>query len=136
MRPSMPEPAWSFARPVDPGARYELLALHLAYRSWRALLPALVPATRLHLKVRKAPGFVGMSNRARLRTMEWWTLTIWDGVPALARFVHSPLHVATMRLMRPWLRAGAVARIPLAGKELPPAPADVERWLAGGRPLG
>ncbi len=131
----LPEPKWTFRTKVVPDKRYEVLALHLPFRSWRIMFSALSYSLRLGFLSHRIGGLVGEAYPDRMATLETWKLTIWEDVPSLARFSNSPLHLAANRALGPWLKGGSVARVSVAGKDLPPARADLERWLAGGRPL-
>ena len=131
----LPEPKWTFHTKVVPDKRYEVLALSLPFRSWWIMLPALSYTLRLGLLSHRLGGLVAEAYPSRMASLETWKLTVWEDVPSLARFTNSPLHLAANRALGPWLKGGSVARVSVAGKDLPPSRAALERWLAGGRPL-
>jgi heme-degrading monooxygenase HmoA len=57
----------------------------------------LVAALRLRRDVRRAPGALGVSLRARPTQRTFWTLSSWTDAEAMAAFTRSPAHVAVMR---------------------------------------
>jgi len=131
----LPEPRWTYRRPPVAGERCELVALYTRMRSWFAAPAGTIQSLRISGLLGRSPGLIALAEPYRIATLESWTLSIWDGVPSLSRFVQDPVHQRTMKRMRFWLRCGSVARIPLETSTPPPRREDIERWLAGGRPL-
>ena len=91
---------------------------------------------RIERQLLRSEGLVGHSSGAKPRTLEFWSVTVWEDEEALQRFVRAYPHTDIMRAMRPAVARSEFVRWTVAGAELPPDRDDAEgrlyRALASG----
>lgn len=95
-----------------------------------AALPAFALNTvRIELQLSRTEGLIGHSGGAKLRSLEFWSVTVWEDEGALRRFVRARPHTGIMEAMRPHVRRSEFVRWPVVGLDVPPDPREAEERL-------
>jgi heme-degrading monooxygenase HmoA len=94
------------------------------------VLPAFALNTlRIERQLARSEGIVGHSGGARVLSLEFWSVSVWEDEHALQRFVHARPHIEIMRAMRPAVVHSEFVRWPVAGAEVPSDPKEAEQRL-------
>jgi hypothetical protein len=124
---TVPASPWKVLRPAEPGRDYLVLLSYLPLRRFRDF-PAFVRGDLgITRQLQSARGLIGYSKLGRPWTKRFWTLSAWEDENALAEFVRSGAHVATMAALGPRIGATRFVRWTLPGRALPPTWDDALR---------
>ncbi len=110
---------WRSRAEAVPEREYVALLSYLPLKGWRGFLRFANYGRRILGQLRDAPGLVGFSMRARLRSRQFWTLSVWEDSQTLMAFVHAPPHVEAMERIRPFMGPTRFTRWTVRGSEVP-----------------
>ena len=120
---------WLRRAAPDGSAEYLGMVSYFRLRGWRALPAFALNAARVELQLLRSAGLVGASSGSRLRSLEFWSTTVWENESALQGFVRAQPHAGIMEAMRPAVHRSEFVRWRLAGRDVPPSPAEAEARL-------
>jgi len=116
----LPTP-WRYLRSSEGDREYLALLTFLPLkRLWRAPW-LLMQALRVIRQLEHSPGLVAYSLSTELSKGHFWTLSVWEGEPALQAFVHAAPHANTMRSLAPHMGQTRFVRWVIRGSQLPVA---------------
>jgi hypothetical protein len=92
----VPTKPWVTLHRPDPEREYLVLLTELPVKRARDLGAFLRYMWRIRGQLRRTPGLLGYSLRARLLTRQFWTLSVWEGDAALDRFIFGHSHAQVM----------------------------------------
>lgn len=75
-------------------------------------------ALRVGRQLGRSDGLLCSSSGARLRSFEFWSVTVWEDEQALMRFVRASPHSEIMEEMRPYVRRSEFVRWGSVGRKL------------------
>jgi len=112
---------WKTVQQPVPTREYVALLSQLPLESFRAL-PAFLSYTReIEGQLKRAPGLIGYSMKARLLRKVFWTLSVWESVAALKAFVDEPPHGDVMAALRGKMGRTRFVQWRIAGFQCPPS---------------
>lgn len=79
----------------------------------------------------RTPGLVGYSLKAKPLRRDFWTLSVWEGGPALAEFVRAQPHEHVMGALQGDMGATKFVRWKTTGSEVPPRWDDATERATG-----
>jgi quinol monooxygenase YgiN len=100
----MPDVAWTATAELEPGHEYLVMASHLPLRSITATPRFFRAVAAIRKQLRGAGGLVGYTLRAKPLDRDYWTLSVWNDMDALAQFMRTPPHVGVMGSLKPFMR--------------------------------
>jgi hypothetical protein len=107
-------------RPPEPDREYLALLTELPLRRFRDLGAFLLHTWRIQGQLRRTPGLMGYSLRARPLRRQFWTLSVWEGDDALRRFVGASPHAQVMAALQGKMGRTRFVRWRLRGADYPP----------------
>ena len=110
---------WVTLRPPDPDRQYLALLTELPLARFRDLGRFVLYTRRIEAQLRKTPGVVGYSLMARVFSKRFWTLSVWEGDAALAKFVVQIPHAQVMSAFAGKMRQTPFVRWSIRGSEYP-----------------
>lgn len=123
---AQPTPWKSLAEP-DPGSEYLFLLSHLPLARARALPRFVRYTVGIRKQLETTAGAIGYSLKADLRARDFWTLSVWEGEPALAEFVRRNPHGDVMSALERDMGKTTFVRWTAAGAAVPPTWEDARR---------
>lgn len=84
---------------------------------------------RVGRQLHGSKGLVCYSSGARLGSLEFWSLTVWEDERSLVGFVRAYPHRVIMDEMRPHVRRSEFVRWGIDGASVPPEPREAEEVL-------
>jgi hypothetical protein len=120
----VPTTPWVTMHRPNPERDYLVLLTELPVKRVRDLGAFLRDTWRIREQLRRTPGLLGYSLRARLLTRQFWTLSVWEGDAALDQFVFAHPHAHVMMALQGKMGRTRFVQWSLRGAELPP------RWPA------
>ena len=115
---TMDTPWIKFATP-DTNREYFALLSYLPLNKYRAI-PAFVKfSLQIQKQLRKTPGIIGYSLRAKLSSRNFWTLSAWIDEKQLTDFVVKIPHGQAMKAMTPYMGPTKFTKWRVMGSALP-----------------
>lgn len=118
---------WKLLAPVEPGREYVVLLSYLPLTRYSKLPLFFRYSNQINGQLRETPGAIGYSMRAKLFSLRFWTLSVWDNDRALMEFVRKVPHAEAMSKIAPYMGKTNFWRWKLPSAEIPP------RWEAAMR---
>jgi hypothetical protein len=81
-------------------------------------------------QLRRTPGAVGYSLRAKPLSRKFWTLSVWEDDRALMDFVAKVPHGEVMKTLAPYMGATKFTRWKILGSAIPPNWDEATRRLS------
>ncbi len=103
-----------------PTREYVALLSELPLESFRALPAFLSYAWQIDAQLKRTPGLIGYSMKARLLRKMFWTLSVWESAAALKAFVEERPHEEVMEALRGKMRRTRFVQWRIAGFQCPP----------------
>jgi hypothetical protein len=113
----MPDLPWTSFAERDPKRQYVVLLTYLPLRRLTSTPAFFGHVQRIRGQLKRAPGLVGYSLRARPLAREYWTLSVWESERALLAFVKMQPHGGSMVSLRERMGETRFLRWPVAGTE-------------------
>ena len=111
---------WKDLAPADAKREYVALLSYLPLRKY-SKIPAFFRYTMgIQRQLRKTPGAIGYSLRAKVLRRKFWTLSVWEDDRALVAFVSDAPHGEAMKSIAPHMGATKFTRWKVAGSAIPP----------------
>jgi hypothetical protein len=123
---------WFAIASAENSGEYVALLTGLSLKSYRGLPRFLLFLLGTVRQVRRSPGAIGLALRARLFSLNFWTLTAWQNEQLLREFVMKPPHFEAMKAMVPYMKSTNFLRWKVTGAELPLRWADAMRRFEQG----
>lgn len=116
----MPAKPWVTFRRPDPEGEYLVLLSALPLKRFRDLGVFLLYTWRIQGQLRRTPGLLGYSLRARIFQRQFWTLSVWEEEAALQQFVVENPHGQVMRALQQKMGQTHFVRWSMRSSEFPP----------------
>jgi hypothetical protein len=116
----MPTKPWVTFHQPEPEREYLGLLTELPLKRFRDLGTFLRYTWRIQRQLRRTPGVLGYSLRARILTRQFWTLSVWEGDAALHQFVVAPTHAQVMTALQEKMGQTRFLRWSIRGADFPP----------------
>lgn len=127
---------WVRRAAAKEGKEYLAMVSYFRLKGFGIVPKFLWNALRIEWQLLTSQGLLGHSSGARLRSLEFWSLTVWESEEALQRFVHAQPHIGIMRTMRVHVARSEFVRWQVVGSGIPPdveeAEAHLRKRLAAG----
>ena len=91
---------WKTVQKPVPTREYVALLSELPLETFRALPAFLSYAREIDAHLKRAPGLIGYSMKARLLRKMFWTLSVWESTAALKAFVDERPHDEAMAALQ------------------------------------
>jgi heme-degrading monooxygenase HmoA len=121
---------WTVLAPIEPRREYIVVVTLLDLRRWRSLPGFARRTAAIRRQLKRAPGAIGYTLRAKPLELCFWTLSVWRDAEAIRHFVGSAPHRNAMRDLRAAMPPLVSTRWIVAGSELPPSWDDSLAHLA------
>lgn len=121
---------WKSLAPVEPGREYVVLLSYLPLKNYFRLPMFFRYSVKINAQLRETPGAIGYAMRARLLSLRFWTLSVWDNDKALMEFVAKVPHGEAMQKIAPYMHKTNFWRWKLPSAEVPPRWGDAMRRAA------
>jgi hypothetical protein len=120
----VPTKPWLTLHRPDPEREYLVVLTELPVKRARDLGAFLRYTWHIRGQLRRTPGLLGYSLRARLLTRQFWTLSVWEGDAALDQFIFAHSHAHVMMALQGKMGQTHFVQWSIRGAEFPP------RWPA------
>lgn len=121
---------WKPRSVAERGREYLGMVSYFRLRGTRVLPAFALNMLRIERQLDRSEGHVGHSGGARLRRLEFWSVSVWEDEEALQGFLHARPHVVeVMRVMRPAVVRSEFVRWLVDGSSVPPDPEEAEKRL-------
>lgn len=126
----MPALPWTSLQPLDAEREYHVFATTLPLKGPQHLPRFMAQTSKIRRQLAGADGLVGYSLNAKLLSLVFYTVSVWESAAHMGRFVAADPHAAASR-SKPQ-RMGRTVFLPwnAVGSELPPTWDDVIARLA------
>ena len=114
---------WVRRAEVKEGEEYLDMVSYFRLKGLRIMPRFLWNSLRIERQLLASQGLLGHSSGARLKSLEFWSITVWEDEEALQRFVHARPHTGIMQTMRVHVARSEFIRWKVAEAGVPP---DVE----------
>ena len=114
---------------ADEGREYLAMVSYFRLDGVGAMPKFLWNVLRVGRQLDRSEGLVCYSTGARLKSMEFWSITVWEDERALMGFVRTSPHSGIMEEMRPRVRRSEFVRWGIGGSDVPPYRREAGRLL-------
>lgn len=111
---------WTALALVDPSCEYLALLSYLPLRTYSKIPAFIRYSLQVQQQMRKTPGVIGYSMRAKILSRDFWTVSVWEDDRALMEFVRTAPHGEVMKSIAPHMGATRFTRWKLRGSAVPP----------------
>lgn len=96
----MPTMPWTRLLKEDTAPSDALAMLtYLSLKHWWHTPSFVMYIVRIHAQLRRTPGLIGFSMRAKPFAKQYWTLSLWQDKQSIATYVQTPPHAIIMHEM-------------------------------------
>jgi hypothetical protein len=121
---------WKALAAVDKNREYLALLSYLPLSRY-SKIPLFFRLTfQIRGQLRRTPGAVGYSLRAKPLSRKFWTLSVWGDDRALMDFVAKVPHGEVMKTLAPYMGATKFTRWKILGSAIPPNWDEATRRLS------
>lgn len=110
---------WKTIASVDKSREYLALLTYLPLKSYGKIPQFLQFTFQIQRQLSGSAGAIGYSLRAKPLSLNFWTLSAWDGEEALQTFVRTAPHLSVMKNLIPHMGPTKFFRWKVAGSALP-----------------
>jgi hypothetical protein len=114
---------------ADEGREYLAMVSYFRLDGIGAMPRFLWNVLRVGRQLGRSEGLVCYSTGARLGSLEFWSVTVWEDERALMGFVRASPHSEIMEEMRPRVRRSEFVRWEIGGSDVPPDQREAEGLL-------
>jgi Domain of unknown function (DUF3291) len=111
---------WKSFAPVEQGREYLVLLSYLPLKSFSKLPLFMRFTMQIQKQLKKSPGAIGYSLRAKLLSRNFWTLSVWESSQALRDFVVKVPHGEVMKTLTPHMGKTKFTQWKILGSGVPP----------------
>ena len=111
---------WTKLASVEPGQEYLALLSYLPLRKYSKIPAFFRYSLQVQQQMRKAPGAIGYSMRAKILSRNFWTFSVWKDDRALMEFVRTAPHGNVMKSIAPHMGATKFTKWKVQGSAVPP----------------
>lgn len=122
---------WKSKISAENGREYLGLLTFLPLKTFRALPKFLKYNSQIERQLSESTGLIGYSVRAKLLSLNFWTLSVWESEAALMDFVYRLPHSEIMKSLAPYMGQTKFTRWKLKGTEIPPSWDEAEKRARG-----
>jgi hypothetical protein len=121
---------WKALAAVDKNREYFVLLSYLPLSRYSKIPLFLRLTFQIQGQLRRTPGAIGYSLRAKPLSRKFWTLSVWEDDRALRDFVAKVPHGEVMKTLAPYMGATKFTHWKISGSAIPPNWQDATRRLS------
>ena len=118
---------WKSFAVAESEREYLALLTYLPLNNFRALPKFLKYNSQIERQLRESAGLLGYSQRAKLLSLKFWTLSVWKDEAALMDFVYKLPHGEIMQTLTPHMGQTRFIRWKMKGSDVPPSWAEADK---------